>query len=359
MTLLLAGCPAGFGGDDLDPADVPEFGHPDSRTLTVVATDDDGLNVPRDLEFHPVASDQLWVMNRADDSASIFFDPGDDAQDVDWRQDAYGNHFMEEVSSMAFGAVGSYTVGQSGFATCQESRNTYNGAQAGNDFMGPALWSGDLDVFAEVNQSFSASALGSHLDMLHASPDCMGIAHDKDNAYWVFDGNKDQLVYYDFQVDHGPGNEDHSDGIIRRHTDVELSRVEDVAGHMIQDGDGILFIANTGAGTILRVDPSTAEEIGNVRGSMEALEEYTRWNGATVEDWVTGLDEPSGIALAADGRLFVSDHGTGEIIAFDADGTEIERLDTRGEAIMGIEIGPDGDLWYVDAGLEQLVRVDP
>jgi len=359
MTLLLAGCPAGFLGGNPDPAAVPEFGHADSRSLTVVGTDDDGLNVPRDLEFHPVETDQLWVMNRADDSASIFFAAGGDEQSVDWRQDAYGNHFMEEVSSLAFGALGTYTVGESGFATCQESRNTYNGAQAGDNFMGPSLWSGDLDVFAELNQSFGASALGSHLDMLHASPDCMGIAHDQDNAFWVFDGKKGQLVYYDFQVDHGPGMEDHSDGIIRRYTDVELDRVEDVAGHMVQDDEGMLFIANTGAGTVLRVDTSTAESVGNARGAMESLAEYTRWNGATVEDWVTGLDEPSGIALAEDGRVFVSDHGTGEIIAYESDGTEIERLDTRGDAIMGLEIGPNGGLWYVDAGLEQVVRVDP
>ena len=359
LTLLLAGCPAGFGGGDLAPAAVPEFGYADSRSLTVVGTDDDGLNVPRDLEFNPHSPDQLWVVNRDDDSTSIFFDPGTDDQSVDWRQDIYANHFMEEVSSLSFGAADIYTVGNTGFATCHESRNTFDGAQAGNNFMGPTLWSADLDVYAEVNQSFGGSALGSHLDMLHASPDCMGIVHEGNNAYWAFDGKKGQLVYYDFQEDHGAGMDDHSDGIIRRHSDVDLERVENVAGHIARDGDGILYIANTGAGTILRVDPSTAESIGNAQGAMEPLEEYTRWNGATVEELITGLDEPSGIALAEDGRLFVSDHGTGEIIAFEADGTEIERLDTRGDAIMGIEIGPEGDLWYVDAGMDQLVRVDP
>jgi hypothetical protein len=355
--LLLAGCLSRPVEDE--SVAVPEFGHANSRSLTVVGTDDDGLNVPRDLEFNPHSLDQLWVVNRGDDSISIFFDAGSEGQWVDWRQDVYANHFMEEVSTLSFGAAGTYTVGQTGFATCQESRNTLDGAQAGNNFMGPTLWSADLDIFAELHQSYGDSFQGSHLDMLHGSPDCMGIVHDTGNAYWAFDGRKGQLVYYDFQEDHSAGMDDHSDGIIRRHTDVDLVRVEDVPGHLERNEDGILFIANTGAGTILKVDPSTAESIGDARGSLEPLEEYTRWNGATVEEWITGLEEPSGIALAADGRLFVSDHGTGEIIAFAADGTEIERLDTRGDSIMGIEIGPDGGLWYVDAGLEQLVRVDP
>jgi len=359
LSSFLLACPAGLVGGDPEPAAVPEFGHKENRTLTVVGTDDDGLNVPRDLEFNPHSPDQLWVVNRDDDSTSIFFEPGTDSQDVDWRQDIWAMHFMEEVSSLSFGAEGTYTAGETGFATCHESRNSYNGNQAPDNFMGPVLWSADLDIYAELNQSFGGTVLGSHLDMLHESPFCMGIVHENDNAYWVFDGYKDQLVYYDFQEDHGPGLDDHSDGIVRRYTDVELEREEDVAGHMARNEDGILFIANTGAGSILKVDPSTAEEVGSARGALEPLVEYTRYEGATVEELVDGLDEPSGIALAEDGRIFVSDHGTAEIIAFEADGTEIGRMDSKSEAIMGIELGPDGALWFVDAELDLLVRVDP
>ena len=35
----------------------------------------DGLNVPRDLAFHPTR-DELWTVNRETDSAVIFFHPG-------------------------------------------------------------------------------------------------------------------------------------------------------------------------------------------------------------------------------------------------------------------------------------------
>ena len=66
----------------------------------------------------------------------------------------------------------------------------------------------------------------------------------------------------------------------------------------------------------------------------------------------------SGLALHDD-RLFVSDHASGEVIAFELDGTEIERMSTPADRIMGIEIGPEGNLWYADAAANEVVRVDP
>ena len=181
MVLSILGCPSGFV-DDVEPAAVAEFGHADQRTLTVVGTEADGLNVPRDLEFNPYDPEELWVVNRDDDSMSIFFDAGFEDQDSEWRKDIYANHFMEEVSSISFGAEGTYSAGDIGFGTCQDSRNTYDGAGSPNDFMGPTLWPGGLEHFAAVNQSFGGSLLGSHLDMLHESPMCMGIVHEEDNA---------------------------------------------------------------------------------------------------------------------------------------------------------------------------------
>jgi hypothetical protein len=56
------------------------------------------------------------------------------------------------------------------FATCQESRNTYNDQAPPNDFMGPTLWPADFDVYAHSNPeavAFVGSDLGSHIDMLH------------------------------------------------------------------------------------------------------------------------------------------------------------------------------------------------
>ena len=73
----------------------------------------------------------------------------------------------------------------------------------GGSFTGPALWSGNLDIYAKPS-----GGNGSHLDMLHGSPFSMGIASEKENAYWVFDGYNQHIVRYDFGGDHGPGNAD-------------------------------------------------------------------------------------------------------------------------------------------------------
>src|SRR5690606_511497 len=111
------------------------------------------------------------------------------------------------------------------FGTCQESTNRYNNqTPTGNMFMGPALWSADFAVYAVENPI----GLGSHLDMLHESPLCMGMAWVEENKYWVFDGYNSALVFYDFQEDHGPGYDDHSDGIIHRYAEDEVKREPNV-----------------------------------------------------------------------------------------------------------------------------------
>jgi sugar lactone lactonase YvrE len=200
--------------------------------------------------------------------------------------------------------------------------------------------------------------LGSHLDMLHESPYCMGIAHDRDNVYWVFDGHNDDIVRYDFQDDHGPGNDDHSDGIVWRY-DVDVTRVDGVPGHLVLDPEtGWLYVADTGTGRVLHIDTASGVDGGNLMQQMEPLDEYLRMEDVTVEVFASGLGEPSGIELSG-GLLFVTDHATGDIIAYDLEGTEIERLPTGAEAIMGIAAGPDGRLWYVDSEQEEVVRVDP
>ena len=204
----------------------------------------------RDLAFNPGAPDQLWTYNTLIHGTVIFFAPGTAEQSSEVRVDAYGQHFMAYVSSAAFGDNGN-------FASCQESRDEWNvGPQAQDDFMGPTLWSADLDVFAVVGQAFppAGGVEGSHLDMLHQSPLCMGIAHDKDNIYWAFDGLHGNLVRYDFQSDHGPGGSDHKDGIITRYTDATLTRVANIPGHMELDhATGMLYIADTGNNVIRAV----------------------------------------------------------------------------------------------------------
>jgi hypothetical protein len=349
------GAPGTAGDATTDPTTggpahvVPEFG----GTFTVIGTAADGLNAVRDLAFNPASPGQLWTFNMLSHGTVIYFDPGTPQQTSEERIDAYGQHFMAYVSSAAFGA------GET-FATCQESRNEWNvGPQDPDDFMGPALWPSDLEIYGVVGQEFPPGAQeGSHLDMLHQSPLCMGIAHDRDNVYWAFDGDSGDIVRYDFQSDHGPGGGDHSDGIITRYLDAKVTRVANIPGHMELDhATGMLYVADTGGGRIMRLDTASGTNIGELPGDWDGAE-YTGVEGADFQVVADGLKDPCGLALH-DGRLFVSEHGTADVVALDLDGVEVDRLATPAQRLMGITFGPDGKLWYADARANEVVRVDP
>lgn len=334
---------------------VPEFGENGEGAIIAWVGRNDGLVLPRDLAFNPSRPGELWVFDRATDGVVIAFDAGTDVQQVDRRVDAFGNHFMEEVSAASFDTDGF-------FGTCQESRNTYNGQAFPNDFMGPALWTSDLATFAEVFQNPSGQMLGSHMDMLHQSPNCMGIEWDGgvgQNGYWVFDGYNGHLVYNDFREDHGPGADDHSDGVVRRYTEVELTRVPDVPGHLALSVDRRrLYIADTGADRVLWVNVDSGSWSQDLTALNEPLAEFSVYSGVEWGVVAEGVDQPSGIALN-DERLFVGSYGSGEIIAYDLETyDELGRFDTQGEGLMGLEIGPDGRLWFVDAGFAEVTRIE-
>lgn len=323
----------------------------DSPTFTVVADAGDGLAFPRDLAFDPEVPSDLWVVDMQTEGVVVLSDPGTAAQKAIARVDAFGNHFMANVSSMAFGAPGT-------FASCQESRNTYDDTAPKNDFMGPALWPSDLNKFAKVHQD--DAMLGSHLDMLHQSPNCMGIEHETNNEYWVFDGLNGVITWYDFAEDHGYGGDDHSDGRVRRYTDAKVRRVPGVPGDLVRDPESDwLYIADTGGHAVTRLDTSSGTGTKTLRATNEPLAEFRAFTGATVETFASGLDEPSGLAIHGR-QLFVGDHATGEIVVFDIDsGEEISRAGTDAEELMGLTFGPDDQLWYVDAARAEVVRVDP
>ena len=343
---------------------VPQFGT--GFDEVVIADGSDDLFDPRDLEFHPGRANELWIANRGDDSITIVHNTGLENQYSENRQDSNHNHFLEEVSAIAFGAYHPEFDWQWGSA--QETQNTYCGALETPDlFMGPTLWPSSLDHYAVENQNNGNGLLGSHIDMNHQSPDGMGIAHDNGNAYWYFDGYYGELVYYDFQVDHDTGEDDHSDGIVHRYSDVKLTRDAGIPGHMILDKDsGILYIADTGASRVLWVDTDSSVntiDIMNDPTRMEPLAEYKRKTGVEWGVLDTGLNRPSGIALEG-GMLFVSENGNGQITAYNLanDGksaTIADTIQTSAVFIMGLEIGPDGHLYYVDNGQNQVVRIDP
>lgn len=328
--------------------------------MTEIGTWRDGLNVPRDLDFNPWSDQpELWVVNRSDDSTTTFFEPGTESQTSLHLIDPFAMHFMEEVSSIAFGDKGT-------FGTCQESRNSYNGQAEPNDFMGPSLWPSDFDIYARSNPdavAFLGYDLGSHLDMQHESPLCMGIAWEADNVYWVFEGLTSSIARNDFQEDHGPGFDDHSDGIVIRYAEGEVSRVPDVPSHLEYDhATERLYIADTGNARVAMLDTA----IGRPGLNLPVAEPGTVLRMATETEPLQTifehpeLERPSGLVLRGD-VLFVGDNATGRIWAVNTSGEVLDYLDTRLKpgALMGMVFGPDGALWIADAVDHRVLRIRP
>ena len=112
----------------------------------VIADSSDFLSDPRDLEFHPGRTNELWIANRATDSITIVENTGFDNQTSQHRKDSNRNHFLEEVSAISFGAYHPEFDWQWGSA--QETANTYCGQASPNNFMGPTLWPSSLNHFA-------------------------------------------------------------------------------------------------------------------------------------------------------------------------------------------------------------------
>ena len=349
--------------DDIKMEGIPAFGFlgEEIPTETIVADSSDGLDAPRDLGFDPAKDGELWVVNRADDSVTVIQNTGTKDQLSQHLVDPYALHFMEEVSSISFGIP--YH-----FGTCQESKNTYNGSGMPNNFMGPTLWSSDLEIFATSNPEaveylsdlYDMSVdLGSHLDMLHESPLCMGIEWEKDNVYWVFDGQNQSIARYDFKEHHGVGYDDHSDGVIVKYVVGEVSRVPDVPSHMkLHRSSGMLYVADTGNNAIKRLDVTS----GVADNNLPKQEPGTTHFAMVDADFVTivdGIDydmvRPSGLTIVGD-TMIVGDNATGILYAFDLEGGLIDTFQTQvsENGLMGIYASSLQDIWFVDA-VENLV----
>lgn len=344
------------------PAAVPASqlgdGTPESVRLTEVIGPTAGLSIPRDLAFNPLRPNELWVVNFGDDGMVIVTDVLADTPVSERRKDAAANHFMAKPSSIAFGEDET-TMGVPGtFATCQESRNTYDDEEQPNDFMGPTLWSSDLSIFAKKDPN----GLGSHLDMLHNSPLCVGIAHESANVYWTFSGRTNSVVKYDFGRDDGIGHDDHSDGDSWRYGLGAFKYEPGVPGHLVFDpADSMLYIADTGNGRIAKLDTKSGA-MGRKLPTKEPNDLFAEMTDASITDVVAGggeLQKPSGLELQ-DGYLFVSDNATSKITAFSKSGERVNQLDTRlpPGSLAGMAFGPDGKLYLVDMIGNRVLRVD-
>lgn len=330
-------------------------------TYTTIANSSNSIAQPRDLDFKP-HTHELWVANKGSSNGGsivLVYDAGAPSQTSELRMDTHTGHFMVYPTAIAFSNNGNW-------GNTNEIKNT---ASPASTFMGPALWTGDTSIFAKVFQNnwVGAKPLGSHLDMLHQSPFAMGIAADTANCFWVNDGYNNNLCYYDFQGDHSPGYDDHSNGKIWRYSDITLTRLPDVPSHMVLDhASGWLYIVDAGTKRLIRVNTNTGTVAGTltVPGSgAEALQGYWEVTGATEETIETfGVNEqPCGVDVY-NGRMIVSDFASGDIHVYDVTGTNPVSLGTiaTGQAgITGVKIGADGKIWFVNYTANTVVRIDP
>ena len=323
----------------------------DNVDVVDVAAAADGLDVPRDVAFHPDYPDQLWILNRGGPSVTIVDAVGTDGRDA-WvaqggRQDC-GEHFMAEPSALAFG--------DNGFlATSHEADEvTPCTGNADETFMGPTLWIADPDEF---NADWA-----SHYDMLHNSPNAGGIAWEEANVYWVHDGYHQALTRYDFGDDHGSGGEDHSDATVRRYVEGEVGYQPDVVSHMVFEPEsGLLYVADGGNGRVAVLDTSSGEQgarinpnyDGDDQREVDGAELWTLVDGAE-----HGVERPAGLELF-DGLLYVVDNSTGRIAAFNLDGEPVDWLDTGigGGALMGLSFDDQGRIYVADASANRVLRI--
>lgn len=321
-------------------------------TYDLIVNLSDQIDEPRDLDFHP--NGDLWIINTGTENSGgstvKVLSPGLAGQTDLWEQDGNAWHFMSLPSGIAFSNNGN-------FAT---STSVLDANHQGGSFTGPALWSSDPLIYAKPS-----GGNGSHLDMLHESPYCMGICSEEENVFWVYDDYNKDIVRYDFVDDHGPGNSYHDDGRVLRYPGMGLSAIDHtIVCHLVLDENKKwLYFTDGSNKRIMRLDITTGILGGSPSwGPQETLAEYQKVTGFTFEEVVTtGLVQPAGIDII-DNKLVVTDHSNGDIIFYDVSNvpaTEIGRIQTNEPGIMGTVIGPNGKIWYANAALNKIVKIEP
>ena len=322
----------------------------DGLVVEVIANRLDGVANPRDLAFDPLDPSTLWVVNRAENNTILVFDAGSAQPDPVVIGDANtGVHFLAQPAGIDFGDNGY-------FATVHEEDDYTQGPPPWGtpvDFMGPTLWTSDLNIYDGGH--------AGHYDMLHNSPNAVGVAWDSGNAYWVFDGYHDSLTLYDFNSDHGAGGADHSDGVVRRYVEGEVSYVPDVSSHMWLDpNDGLLYVADTGNQRIAVLDTATGNTGSNISPNYDGTSQ--RFVNNAVLTTLVGtsdlpLSRPSGLQMHGD-VLYVSDNATSIIYAMTTAGEVLDWLYTGWPegTLGGLEV-TDGALYAVDVVGDRVYRI--
>ncbi|KAA3637355.1 MAG: T9SS C-terminal target domain-containing protein, partial [Bacteroidetes bacterium] len=311
------------------------------------------LDKPTDLDFFPIlGKDELWVVNQRTEneggSTLTIADATSGAPSDFWeRVDGNAWHFMSLPTGIAFSPE------NFNFGT---SPGVKDANHDGGTFTGPTLWSSDPEIYAQPS-----GGNGSHLDMLHGSPFSMGIAHEIDNVFWVYDDWNKDIVRYDFVEDHGPGNDYHGDATVRRYGNMGIDADGNVPNHMILDkATGWLYFVDNGNDRVVRMDINTGSG-SSIPEINEPLAEHSSMSGFNYELVIdTGLDKPCGIEIF-ENRLLVGDYATGDIIIYDMDNdfVELGRVPTGAFGLTGIKVGPDGNIWCVNREQEKLMVVEP
>lgn len=330
-------------------------------TISTIASYPDIIN-PVDLSFnsstfHP---NELWVItgtNQAGEGIAIIRNPSKDNQTIDKRRDYAASHFMWRTMAIDFGENGTFGTAQNG----EPKEN----AVPQMDFMGPTLWASDTAIFARRNQGpFDQvkQRLASHLDMLHQSPFTMGIAHEKNNVYWVNDNMYNDICRYDFANPHEIGGTDHRDGIVRRYSEIVLQKREhNLPSHLVLDKSSSWLYYIDG-NTIYRLNTQSgkvAKQLSVQSPRDERLSEYVEMKDAIYEPCISqGLKKPVGIDIFYS-LLAISDREDGKIHLFRLNASQkptfIESVETGAKGIAGVEFDANGDIYFVDQ-IENVVK---
>lgn len=329
-----------------------------TNQYTVIGSSSEGLDSPVDLDFNKKDLTELWVINMRTESVGgntvTFQNVGTASQRAYLKKDGNSWHFMSLPTALAFGENGAWANSPGVWDANHRAGTT-------SPFTGPSLWSSDFSIYAQPS-----GGNGSHIDMLHGSPYSVGIAWERGNQYWLFDGHNGHVAMYDFAIDHGPGNADHDDGRIRRYPEISLKRLGLVPGHMeIDKVKKWLYVNDIGNKRIVRIDITS----GNVKGTSSTPASERLAENLDMENVVwevvasTGLDRPCGLDITKD-RLIITDNGTSELIVYDisrSDGTfpELGRIKIPGFSdIMGVKLDDQGKIWFVDKTAKKVVRID-
>jgi DNA-binding beta-propeller fold protein YncE len=313
----------------------------DSVSFVEIAGAAQQLFVPRDVSVNPLNPNELWAINQADDSMIVITNPGTPQQSSERFWGSGGQHFMANPSAMAMGNNGF-------FATIhEEDQLTQGPSGTPADFMGPTLWRSNTAEFEAGH--------ASHFDMLHNSPNGMGIAWERDNRYWVFDGYHSSITMYDFVGDHGPGGADHSDGMISRYVEGQVSRVPGVPSHMaFNPGTTHLYVADTGNARIAMLDIASGTPGADTYPNYDSVPVHNRFDNATLTTVIDGAEVgmmfPSGLEIH-DGHIYVTDINSSTVYAFTLEGELVDWLNTElpGGSLGGMSFDQQGRVYLSDA----------